>query len=628
MARAAERSVEYWKNAIHRGIAYQEKYGNSRDWSQWDKFYKGEWGTLNQSLPMNFMFSLFRTSIPQTYFRDPRVNVIARKYGMEAAARVLESIDNWLIQEMNLKAHFKRAMLYAMLHGTGILKVGYDSEFGMQRELLEGVVETEFGMADLSNETLTGRNLKDFTRTEYNASVVPGRPWALPVHARDFILEPGALSIDEARWCAHRILRPVDDVRLDEKYDPSERKKVEPGQMESYKDHDAPRLLDWADDADTADIPNNRGSDVLKDKNRDEFAELWEIHDAKSETVKVITMDGKDYLRDEVDELQIDGLPFVAFSFNPSPDSFWGISDAQVLHPQQEELNDIRELQQRYRREGLRKLITRRGALSEEAKKALKSAKPDAFVELDNMDAMARLADQIIVMERQLPADIMAWGEQITQDMRDLAGLGRNQMGDYDSSSRRSATEAGIVQQNAQIRIDERRDIMADVLTRVMRKCNQMVFKFWTAPQVARVTGPDGAMHWVQYTGEEIQGEYDYRVEPDDALPLTKQTRQQQSVALFQAIAPVLMQMGPPMMPGVIELARNVLMKHEDMNPDAIIPRPQMPTGAPPIDLQTFGALQPQGMMGQGMMPQGMPPQEGAMNAGISPTMQGMQAGF
>ena len=259
----------------------------------------------------------------------------------------------------------------------------------------------------------------------------------------------------------------------------------------------------------------------------------------------------------------------------------------------------------------------------------MKSDNLDAFVELDNTDAMQRLAEQIIVMERQIPADIMAWGEQITQDMRDLSGLGRNQMGDYDRSSRRSATEAGIVQQNAQIRIDERRDIMADVLTRVMRKCNQMIFKFWTAPQVARVTGPDGAMHWVQYTGDEIQGEYDYRVEPDDALPLTKQTRQQQSVALFQAIAPVLIQLAqagaPQLFTGVLELARNVLQKHEDMNPDAIIPRPQMPQGTAPMGLQQFGQLQPPQQMP--MLPQ-MPPQEGAMNAGVPPPMQGMQAGF
>jgi hypothetical protein len=75
------------------------------------------------------------------------------------------------------------------------------------------------------------------------------------------------------------------------------------------------------------------------------------------------------------------------------------------------------------------------------------------------------------------------------------------------------------------IRIDERRDIVADLLTDVVRGSNKLIFKNWSSDRVIDVVGPDGVRYWVKYNGKQIKSDHDYKINPEETLPSSQGTK-------------------------------------------------------------------------------------------------------
>jgi hypothetical protein len=123
-----------------------------------------------------------------------------------------------------------------------------------------------------------------------------------------------------------------------------------------------------------------------------------------------------------------------------------------------------------------------------------------------------------------------------------LLGLGVNQFGEYaPGSADRSATEATIVAQATQIRVDERRDACADLLTEIVTDLNQIITTRWPADIVADIVGPAGVPIWIRATRDQLgqlyQGSvalYNVKVDPDTALPLTKALRESKATNFYQ----------------------------------------------------------------------------------------------
>ncbi len=616
MAKKQTQSLEFWKQQIARGLEYQRKYGNSDDWKKWDGMYAGVYAGLEYSgtaangrtrphYPMNFMFAQFRSLVPQIYFRNPTSSVISRRPGMNPHARVLQTILDWLISEMATKTQLKRAALDTMLYGTGFIKQGYDSEYGTDpNALVSGQFQTEAGDIQLAGESLTQRDPDTFERLEYNATIQPGRPWAVRVHPRDILVDPLTVDpmLDDAQWVIHRVLRRMKDVKADAKYEKSDKKDLKPTRSENYSAHDEPRLYDDHSTARTndgddriGDIPPRdpaRGKSINNDKDViDEWVELWEIHDRKTERVMVLNLDHDKWLRDTHDHLQFDGLPFVPIIFNAHPKSFWGISDAQMLHPQQIELNETRKMQRNYRRASLVRFLLKKGALTPTQIQSFFSDEPNMMLEISG--EFPNIGEAMQQVQGFMPPDLGLWGGQIMDDMRQILGTGRNQMGQFDNKTHRSATEASIVQANSQIRVDERRDVLADVLSRVLRRSAQMLWKWWDVQQVARVAGPGGQQFWVNYTGQELKGEYDFNIQPDDATPLTNRQRLQDLTQLAQTVAPMLQpEQAQQLVAAILRVADGV-----DEEEILQVQQPQQD----PMSLDQFGGqLQSQAVQAQG----------------------------
>lgn len=563
-----ERSVGWYQNQIRLGLEYQRIYGRVQDWQRYRGYYRHQWPRWGGRavLPVNIVFSQIRSLIPQVYPRNPRALATSRRPGSEARAMIVESLDNLLIQELGFKRQVKKMILDAAVCGSAGGYVGYDSEFGF----------------DPANLTLDGTSTATMFdrkgyRTEYSAFVNPGMPWFLRDEPENTVFPWGTKDPTNVEMIFTRCVRPLRDFKADPKY-------VHTGKLAGSF------------------IGSPAGTGVVdgfyqRMHEQQELVEFWQIRDFKTGEILVVTMQCEKFHRREPDELQIDGPMMHWLTFNEDPQLPWGIPDVRIIEPQQLELNETRTLSMKHRRAALLKLLYRQGAVNKEEIEKLLDEDVKAAVAVN--DAAGRIADAVVPIRTEVPMDLTMWGETIRQDIREMIGFSRNQAGEFQGKTHISATEVGTVSGANLIRVDERRDQVADLMTAVLRNINQVIFKFWNEERVQRVTGPLGIPVWVRYSAEDLRGEYDIRIDVTESAPVSQATRKSDAVELMRVWNEVTA--GKVPMPG--ELARFVFKQYEGINVDAlmaqlaavgIVEQGAGMTAANPMSMQQF-----EGAMGQ-----------------------------
>lgn len=546
MPETKEELLISWKDKIKLGILYQSHYGHTERWALYERYFEGDWP--QDILPVNLIFAFGKSLVPNIYSRNPRAIMTSLQPGKYLHAKTVEKLINWLTYETCVKKQMKRMCLDSYLYGTAVGKCGYDSEYGFDTSKSVPIIPGQ--------GTLTGFGQEE-ENIEYRVNVKPGMPWFLRNRAIDFIMPYGYLDIECAPWCATRVMRPLEDVMSDKKY--TNKGGLKGGKGFVSRKLNATRITDVE-----GSVPDKM-LDTLCEK--EEWVELYEIRDFRTHKVYVITMDHDKFLREDTDDLQIEGLPYFSLIFNESNFGFWGISDCQIIEPQQLEMNELRTQAQAHRKIALIKALIRRGVMSEAEKQKFLSSDIMPLIELDGVESEA-IANAILMLTPHIPPDFAPMSLQIMQDCMEMLGSSRNQRGDY-MTGRRTATEAQIVQLASQIRLMERRDAAADLYTNICRKFMQYVFTFWRdKSKVIDIVGVDGARYWVQYTGAAIKGEYNIRVDPDDSLPTTFETRRMEAKELYTMTS-----QDPVFNP--FERARQLLQQYEWIDPDVLLlPRP------------------------------------------------------
>jgi len=514
-----DEKVIHWIDELKMGVDYMTRFSTYDRWKDWRDMYRGNWS--NQVVPVNRIFSYGRSLIPRIYFRSPRVTVTATRPELVPHAMVVEAVDNWLIRETKLKKVLKTASLHSFLSGNGPIKLGYDSEFGYLPEI----------SVDRDTGTASQFNRKGGDLIEYNTNIKPGMPWAAACRPEDIIVPFGSTDLDSLPWIAHRILRPLKDVQGDQKY-------TGVGELQGSR---------------IADLHTKQDSIVFKDKDL-KYCELFEIRDIRSGKILVLCEE-KIILEDD-DALQIEGLPYEQVLFNEDPEYFWAIPDAHIIEPQQLELNEVRTQASKHRRIALLKFLYQKGTITEEQMETFLSGNVGPAVGVD-----AEILQQaIITITPHIPPDLAQEAVMVLRDMQISMGFSENQAGAFKGGTPPTATETQAVEQSFDLRIDERKDILADVLTNIIRKWNQMIFQFWDGQRVTQIVGPNGQMFWVQFSGEELIGEYNYKIDPESGFPVTSQMRKQFADGLMKQYGgdPLIDQMG---------LRKLHLTQYEDVMP-------------------------------------------------------------
>ena len=552
---------QWWVGEVTKGKRYRQERAKESEWPRWRRWYRGEWDS--QILPSNVYYKLMRTLIPRIYFRNPSVSITPSMPGIEniLLAKVLERADNKLITLMDTKTQMKRAVQNGVMFGTGALRLGYGAEFTPTPDDLD-TASPDAGTTRLRNNV------------EYNSLVHPNMPWVLSAHPRDFIVPEFCDSINNARWVCYETTRSLEDVRADTRL------------------------------SNTRNLGQGPSSSSLIARNQSRPRDgvvLWEIRDKKTGLVFILApyaentnVEGKVLYCDE-DELQLNGrLPLYPLIFNNDDEAFWGISDSQIIAPQQAEKNEIRTQFRDHRRVAVAKFLYESGAVTPDELSKLIDGNSMGGIQVKNMNGIKELTfgglAQIMAILQQ--ADLT-----IDNEVQQLLGLGVNQFGEYaPGSADRSATEATIVAQATQIRVDERRDACADLLTTIITDLNQIITTRWPADIVADIVGPAGVPIWIRATRDQLgtlyEGStalYNVKVDPDTALPLTKALRESKATNFYQ-----LAKLNPLMNPE--NLTKFWVSEMYGVDADFVLKQPLFNTSpANPLDINTaaqqFAAL-------------------------------------
>jgi hypothetical protein len=314
-----------------------------------------------------------------------------------------------------------------------------------------------------------------------------------------------------------------------------------------------------------------------------DIVEIHEIRDFKRKEIKAFVPGYDKWIRPPTEDvLQIEGLPFVDFTFNEDGEYYWGPSDVQIMEPQQLEINEAITQAMMHRRIALVKFLVEAGMIDD-----------DEIVKMisDNVGPIVKVKGDpskvVALLQPHIPADLTQWVELIRSEVRELLGQGRQQLGES-PPGRRTAEEMRNVQMATDIRMDERRDIVADALVSMMRKINQIIFERWTTDKVVQVVGVDAARYWVSYKGAENRAEYNLRVDVESMTPKTKMMKKREIVELIQALSK-----NPRA--NIDYLMQMLLREYEWIDAMKVLPQAQETMGQP-MEQQQF-MQQQQGLM-------------------------------
>lgn len=548
--------LDKWKDKIKDGLKFQIEYGESKKWNDYYKYYRGDF--KKGILPANLFFPFCRSLIPRVYFRDPRVSVTAAKPGYEIQAKVVEAVDNWLIREIGLKYQIKLMIQDGFFYGTGPGIHGFDSEWGFKpSDIVAKAVYEEMGIEVPEKEVHQDIKIKG------------GMPWFLRVQPDDFVVPWGCVDIDSAPWCAYRVYRTLDEVKKDSIYE-NKRGLTATFSQKVNPEEQSGREIE------------EEGASAALETEEQEYVELWIIHDAREKKIMVLARNHDKWLRHEDDDLQIEGLPVQVLQFNPDGRQFWAIPEAKIMEPQQLELNEIRTQQMKHRRISTIKFLYDQQKIDKDEVDKMLSEKVGPGVKVQGPPG-----NSVLLLTPQMPISLTQDAQEVRGDVREMIGFSRVEVGEHPGPPRKTKYEVQAVREAHMIRIDERRDMVADLLVNIIRKINQMIFSWWTTEQAIPIVGEDLAQYWVSYTGPEIKGEYHYKIDPESGMPVTENIRRQEAFMMFEAFK------GDQLI-NQEELRRHVLSQFKGINPDKfIIKQPAMgPGGMPGMSIPIGQAIQ------------------------------------
>lgn len=589
-AKATMSDCKVWQERIQNGLRFQERIGRSLEWARFKGYYRHEF--KQSTLPVNIMFSVLRTLTPQVVLRNPRVSVTPRKSGLQAElnARIVQKLDNWLLYELMTKRELKKMVGDCFFSGTATGFIGYDSYFGFNEDKID-----PGGGFTMDQFNKTGDHI------EINKGVNPGMPWFLRCRPEDVVFPWGSTDWESLEWVALRVFRRVKDLQQDKRY--SNTRDLTGTLAPVRTTAEGGISTEWQNAGQYSPDPDAQ------------WVELWQIHNARTNKIYALTMNGNQLLRKEKDEMQIDGLPAETLTFNPDQDYIYGIPDARIIEPQLLELMDIRTQAQRHRQRDLLKFLVDKNAMDTMEKQKLKNGDIGAFCEIDGQGADIRT--KVAALSPGVAGilnDLNQMGAVVQSDVRDMIGFSRVLQGDYQGKTHISAAETDAVMQSLNIRLDERRDAIADMLGRILRKWNAYIFTYWTQERIESIVGPDGAKYWMKYTGPDIKDDYDLNVEPEEGRSLNQQTKRQELLEVAQVWAQMNQGAIKNGMPIPAEIQRVLFGQFDDIGLDVDKLIAQTMAGAQ----QAQQAMQMQ--QGGGM--QGMPQQQQGLANGLGGSQQ------
>ena len=514
------KTVQDWLLEIKNALEYRKIFAREASW------YKNEQNYLNDprgdtAIGPNIVYEMGDSLTSTLTVPDPEFVVTAERRAGLQKAPIVESVDNYFIRKLRLKKYIDVALLRGFLYGNIILKVGYDSEFGWSPYYDIGPDNNLLGMS-LTQFDKRGRRIE-------SPDTQPGWPWVRPVLSHDFVVPWGTIFVEDAPWAAHRIVRHVDYFKKDPKYSNTNDLRPEIS-MESY-------MMSYLKTGDNVENVKQRTRlmGIAEANKKPEYVVAWEIVDRERGERLVVSKNHKKFLRKTKDAVQMAcGMPYITGTLGIHPRSFWCVPPAYYLGQLQAIQFDISKQAEKQRRLSILKFLFRQNAISRDELNKILSGDVGAAAEVKGAWPLSEVIAPLNTGSQFDFASVHA--ENNRRDARSASGMSRNQMGEFDKSTRRTASEAKLVAQGSGRRTGKRAQMIAGLYVDTIDKVNQLMFEFWRVPREVL----HGKGNFAVVTGDMLKGDYMYDVSLATKRNVSRAERKVESLMMLSQLMPFL----------------------------------------------------------------------------------------
>ena len=602
---------EQYTRRLERTRRWREDQAYDRTWWRLIDLYRGKhWADTTRSrsdlIAVNLAFSTINVIAPSVAVNHPKIVVSANDEVNSDRAAFVEAVVNHLWRHHDFRKPFRRAVKDFLIFGHGWVKTGWkflEQETSLaeaERDLLMQQARLEVDEFALESPDLSGALPTD---EEINANlpetammVIEDQPFVERISPFDVFVDPEATCMDDARWIAQKIVRPLEDAQKDQRYKPSVRKRLDADagvnpQYVSQYENERNRVLD------------------------EDRVTIWEFYDIAENTMSVFSENSDGFLVDPVPMPYAYGQPFVMIRNYDIPDLFYPMGDLESIESLQLELDKTRSQLMNDRKRYARKYLYHERSFGPAGREALESDEDGRLVPV--LDENKSLSDVVIPMPQSpISPEIYAYSEIIENDINTVSGVSEYARGAM-PEIRRTATEASIVADAQNARAADKLAIIEISISEMGRRVIQLMQQFMTGDEMARVSKKGGESLWVPYSRDDILGEYDFSVEAGSTQRMNDTIRKQQAVSLLNAIAPLvgtvidptalavhvledgfgikdpqkfIMQQGPPPPPGDVPADEAAALEGGPLPPGGPpVPEPPPGAGVPPVFAPTGG---------------------------------------
>lgn len=524
--------LKRYRNRLNHAKRWREERGYDRTWNRMLDLYKGKHfpaGLEDEDrIAINIAFSTINVIFPSITVNHPSIEVMANRAEDEDRAVISQAVVNYWWRHYDFRSPFRRAAKDFLTIGHGWVKVGYkfeeesaelseDEKSAQEEEMIAQADSYAMANPEMAAELPTDEEIAaniPATKTV----VLEDRPTLERVSPFDMFVDPEATCMEDARWIAQRIIRPIEDVRNDKRYNYKARRGIKA---------DAVITSDWL----SPDQKRKMDGDIDR-------VTVWEFYDLVAEAMCVFAEGADDYLIDPVSMPYEFGHPYEFIANYEVPDEFYPIGDLEMVEAPQQELNKTRSQMMNHRKKYGRKYLYRASALGPEGRQGLESNEDNIAIEV--IDDNLPLQDVILpVPITPMSGDLYQYSQIIEADMDKVSGVNEYARG-ATPEIRRTATEAAMIQDAANARSADKLALIEIAIGNIARKVLQLAQQYMTGEQAARIVGSEGQQFWFKYNHEDIEGEFDFQVEGGSTQPHNETFRRQQAVAMMNTLAPMI----------------------------------------------------------------------------------------
>lgn len=505
-------------------------------WEQWKRNQKylrcvwdDDWANKQfATFNVNTVYSNYHTKKPTLYFKNPKINATPTKPEFTR-----DQYGNPLVDESGnplLADNYKAAKLLGIKINYELKEIAFKKV--LKKLIGDNICPYGIGWIKWGYQGLTASSHSN--QRERKISY-----WCHRVDPRNIVYDWMATSMDDCKWIAERIV------------------------MTRAECKDLGFVIPEGYICSLPDFLKDRNDTASKGAKGDlsDLVLFWEYHDLVNSTVGwYLIGDQKGGISAELKSPEESRYPFEGSCYEPlildeDSDDIIGLSDVEPIEDQALALNRMRTMEVKHMDNFGTTVLAEESALTANEEERWKKTPFGGFIKVnDGYGAKVQ-----IVTTPTLGNDHYQLSEIHKDEIRTTLGITEFQQGSAGNSSTK-ATIGNIVQNSANIRIEEQRDVIYDFVINCVRKLAAMIQEFSTEEEYINLKdevleedyvdvlkedyGFNPKIPFLKMSKKDIQGEFNFDFNIEDMISRPKEVQLQQWVNMLSVVGsnPLLMQ--------------------------------------------------------------------------------------